>query len=42
VPQNVIYQPVNTKEIHSITLKIVDPDGNLISFRGERISTQRK
>jgi len=38
VPQNVIYLPVNTKEIHSITLKICDQDGNLINFRGERIT----
>jgi len=34
VPQNVIYLPVNTKEIHSITLKICDQDGNLVNFRG--------
>jgi len=38
VPQNVIYLPVNTKEIHSIALKICDQDGNLINFRGERIT----
>jgi len=38
VPQNVIYLPVNTKQTHSITLKIVDQDGNLINFRGERIT----
>jgi len=38
VPQNVIYLPLNTKEIHSITLKTCNQDGNLINFRGERIT----
>jgi len=33
VAQYVIYLRVNIKEIHSITLKIVDQDGNLINFR---------
>lgn len=37
-PANVIYLPVNLKTINSIVLKVVDQDGNLINFRGEKIS----
>lgn len=37
-PQNVIYLPINTKTIDSITLKIVDQDGNLINFRKELVT----
>lgn len=37
-PVNVIYLPVNTRTISSIVLKVVDQDGNLINFRGEKIS----
>jgi len=33
-----VYLPVNTKEIHSITLKICDQDGNPNNFRGKRIT----
>lgn len=38
VPRKVIYLPVNTKRISSITLKLVDQDNNLINFRGEPIT----
>lgn len=37
-PLNVIYLPVNTSQIHTIILKVVDQNGNLINFRGERIT----
>lgn len=37
-PANVIYLPVNTKAINTLVLKVVDQDGNLINFRGEKIS----
>lgn len=38
VPTNVIYLPVNTRRISSITLKLLDQDGDLINFRGEIIT----
>lgn len=38
VPANVIYLPVTVKRISSITLKIVDQDGDLVNFRGENIT----
>jgi hypothetical protein len=37
-PKNVIYLPINTRQIHNITIKIVDQDGDLINFRGEVIT----
>lgn len=37
-PTNVIYLPVNTRSINTIILKVTDQDGNLINFRGEKIS----
>lgn len=40
VPKNVIYLPVNVKRISSLTLKLVDQDGDLINFRGERITVR--
>lgn len=40
VPRNVIYLPVNVKQITSITLKIVDQDDNLINFRDELITAR--
>lgn len=40
VPRNVIYLPVNVKQITSITLKLVDQDGKLINFRGETITAR--
>lgn len=38
IPLNVIYLPVNTKEISSIIVRIVNQNGTLINFRGETIS----
>lgn len=37
-PINVIYLPINTSVIDSITIKILDQDGNLINFRGEVVT----
>lgn len=36
-PSYLIYLPVNTTEIHNITLKILDQDSDLVNFRGEKI-----
>lgn len=36
-PRNIIYMPVSVDRISNITLKVVDQDGELINFRGERI-----
>lgn len=38
VPQNVIYFPVTVKNIHSISLSIVDQQNRPINFRGETIT----
>jgi hypothetical protein len=38
VPKNIIYLPLNTNSISSVTLELVDQDGNLIDFRGETIT----
>ena len=38
VPSHVIYLPVAVKTINQIQLRIVDQDGNLVSFRGETIT----
>lgn len=37
-PTNVIYLPINTREIREITLKIVDQNGKLINFKKELIT----
>lgn len=37
-PANVIYLPLNKSHIDSISLKIVDQDGDLVNFRGEVIT----
>jgi hypothetical protein len=37
-PSEVIYLPINTKEINEIILKITDQNGNLVNFRGEVIT----
>lgn len=37
IPKNIIYFPVKKKEITSISIKIVDLQGNLINFRKEHI-----
>lgn len=38
VPVHIIYLPINRHEISSIQIRIVDQDGNLIDFRGEKIT----
>lgn len=38
VPRNLIYLPVNVKTISYLTVRIVDQDGDLINFRGEKIA----
>lgn len=40
VPRNVIYLPVNVKQITSVTLRLVDQDGDLINFRDESITAR--
>lgn len=37
-PQNVIYLPVNCQQINNITIRILNQDGELINFRGEKIT----
>ena len=37
-PANVIDLPLNTRAINTLVSKIVDQDGNLINFQGEKIS----
>lgn len=37
-PRNLIYLPINTKEISSITVSIVDQNSDYINFRGENIT----
>lgn len=38
IPRNLIYLPVNSKEVSSLTLRIVDQNGDFINFRGEEIT----
>jgi len=40
VPRNVIYLPVTSQEIRSITIKLLDQNNRLINFRGENISVR--
>lgn len=37
-PRNVIYLPVNCQQINNITIRILNQDGELINFRGEKIT----
>lgn len=37
-PTPVIYLPVTTRSISNITLRIVDQSGNLVNFRGEKVT----
>lgn len=36
-PRNIIYLPVNTDLIQNITVQLIDQDGDLVNFAGERI-----
>lgn len=38
IPRNLIYLPVNVKEISSLKVWIVDQEARLINFRGEEIT----
>lgn len=40
IPKNLIYLPVNSNEISSLTLRAVDQNGDLINFRGEEITVR--
>jgi hypothetical protein len=37
-PSNVIYLPINTKQIDEIVIKITDEKGKLVNFRGEDVT----
>lgn len=39
-PANVIYLPINKRRIDSLSIKIVDQDGDLVNFRGEVITVR--
>lgn len=39
-PLNILYFPVSVKTINSITVKILDQDGNLVNFRKETITVR--
>lgn len=39
-PANAIYLPINKRRIDSLSLKIVDQDGDLVNFRGETITVR--
>lgn len=39
-PTNMLFLPVNTKQISNITLRLVDQGGKLVNFRGEQIVIQ--
>lgn len=38
VPRHVVYLPINRRKIQSIQIRIVDQDGELLDFRGEKIT----
>lgn len=38
IPTNMIYLPVNCREVNTLTVRIVDQNGDLINFRGEEIT----
>lgn len=39
-PTNMLFLPVNTKQLSNITLRLVDQDNKLVNFRGEQIVIQ--
>lgn len=39
-PTNLIYLPINSRIIDYIALHILDQDGNLVNFRGERVTVR--
>lgn len=40
IPKNMIYLPVIAQTINNLTISLRDQDGNLVNFRGERISVR--
>lgn len=40
VPNNIIYFPLAVRDIHSINIRILDQDDNLVNFRGENITVR--
>lgn len=38
IPKNLIYLPLNCREINTLTIRLVDQNGDLINFRGEEIT----
>lgn len=38
IPTNVIYLPLNVQRITTLTLKLIDQDGDIINLRGEKIT----
>lgn len=40
IVNNIIYLPVANRSIHSINIKILDQDDNLVNFRGETITVR--
>lgn len=36
-PKNIIYLPINTSHVDNIRLRLLDQDGDLVNFRGEKI-----
>lgn len=39
-PTNMLFLPVNTKQLGNISLRLVDQDNKLVNFRGEQITIQ--
>lgn len=37
-PSNILYLPVNTNELHTITVSLVDENGSPINLRGEKVA----
>ena len=37
-PHNLLYLPITSDTIHSITISITDQSGNELNFRGENLS----
>jgi len=37
-PRNLIYLPVHTRYIRTLTVSVTDQDGDLLGLRGERVS----
>lgn len=40
IPNNIIYLPVAARTIHSINVRILDQEDNLVNFRGEKLTVR--